>query len=197
MRDSEHKFINSAFLSELWAAHDLEEKKSYFKIPDVLIDQQIEDEYRHAKMLRKSIENYGIKPILDTKYAMQNIIYKSVCGLNLKNTYSSMDLFWSMHEIMEKRAIWNYKTFNLGGKSATYKSILKNILLDEKNHLKKKEISNPKSEHISKLDRWVHRIHFFKFYNRMNLLDSPKFWEDYFSDNLVKAEFDVIGSVKV
>ncbi len=184
----EHKFINSAYLSELWAAQDLEEKRNYFHQASLNIDKQIEDEYRHALMLKKGMTYLGYEPIEDVKFAMQNVIFKSVCNIDLKNSYSSPELFLITHEVMERRALWNYRTYRLGGTIDYYKDILNKIIEDEKGHVRNLVVTHPQGLLIQKADRWAHRQHLAKHYNKMNLLESSDFWNDYFSDSLIRPE---------
>lgn len=180
---TDHYFINSAYLSELWAAHDLQAKLNWgFRSSN--LTQQIDDELRHAEMLKKAMQTQGFEPIHDTKFAMQNVIYKKICALELSETFSSEQVFLGVHEIMEKRALWNYRTYIIGGNNNTYKKILAQIIKEEKAHFRNIDLSNPILESINKLDYWVYRSYIAKKYNNVDLLRCLDFWKDYFGKGL-------------
>lgn len=183
---NDHYFFNSAYLSELWAAQDLIEKRDSGLIAGGQVEEQIEDELRHARMLKNSMINFGFQPVEDLSFSMHEVIYHQICCIDLKAVYGSPVSFWGMHNIMEKRALWNYRTYLRGGRIDEYKSVLKKIIDDEKGHIKDLA-SNPIVDLIAQMDRWVYRIHLAQHYNKMDLIRCDSFWKDYFSGNLKKV----------
>lgn len=181
--NTDHYFINSAYLSELWAAHDLKAKAEFgFKSSNLA--QQIDDEFRHAEMLKKAMISHGFEPIHDLKFAMQNVIYKKICALDLSETYSNEQIFLGVHEITEKRALWNYKTYIRGGNNNMYKKILTQIIKEEQAHFRKIDLTNPVLESIHNLDYWVHRTYIGGKYNNFDLLRCLDFWKNYFGPGI-------------
>lgn len=179
---TDHYFINTAYLSELWAAQDIEEKIGAGLISKKEAQDQVDDEFRHAEMLRKMMLRFGFKPCDDVAYAMQNILYKSICELDLKKVEGDVLYFWGIHEVMETRAIWNYKSYTRGGRLEEYKKVLRIIVQDERSHFKSVDLSYPATKKVYDADRWLHRVYLYEKYNKMNLIQCPNFWTRYFSD---------------
>lgn len=185
--ENENHFINAAYLSELWAAEDLKRKLANGQI-DKSFSSQMDDEYRHAEMLRRSMRHCGYDYCDSIEYAMQNRLFKDLAGFDLTNYGENQFEYIQMHNVLERRAIVNYKGFCIGGKSETYRKLLRLIISDERSHIDKKTKKGPNSENIVfRLDQKIHRDILSKKYNRLNLLESPEFWSIYFSKN--KDEF--------
>jgi hypothetical protein len=176
----EYFFINSAYLSELWAFENLKQMYVNKKFVDEETYQQMIDEERHARMLRNILIQHNFNPIDELKFAMQEVLYKKVCHVDYSIYEHEKSEFSGMHTIMEKRAIWNYKTFLLGSKNDELKKVVRLIIKDEKQHIRKV----PKSKNLMELekqDRWLYRNYLYLKYNKMNLLQCLEFWEKYFS----------------
>ena len=105
----EHCFINSAFLSELWAAKDIKAKIDMGLISSDQAQAQLDDEYRHAEVLFKMMKKLDFAPCEDIQFAMQNVLYKRIMNVDLASVHGDQKYFWGIHEITEKRALFNYK----------------------------------------------------------------------------------------
>lgn len=181
-------FINSAYLSELWAVQDLKKKLDLNIGAKSLLEDQIADEIRHAQMLRNSLLNVGFSVCDDIRFAMQEVIHFHTALIDPKDVESQPELFWSFHEIMERRAIWNYRTCIVGGIAPAYRAVLKRIIKDEKGHLTGRPLYRDHAlvKRWIAADAWVFNHHIKQYYNNLNLLKSHQFWKDYYSDQLVK-----------
>lgn len=190
----EHCFINSAYLSELWAANDIAAKISSGLISKIDAQEQLDDEHRHADLLFKMMRKLGFSPSEDINFSMQNVLYKSTLKIDLSATNNDLSFFWGAHEVTEKRAIFNYKSYLLGGTIDSYKKILRVIINDERGHFKKINLKQDNINKIFKADKFLHRVHLYNHYNKMNLLRSKSFWIDYFSDNITPIPASTLES---
>ena len=192
----DHWWAESAYLSEWWAVWNLQMMAVHWNLGSEF-DSQIEDEIRHAQMFKdamaaedhyprtmwKNSEGYPI-------YAMQEVIYRNVCGLDLNQlTKHNVDMFKQVHELTERRAIWIYKTYLKGGMVERYKDVCREIIKDEKGHIHPR----PKSDNLIlnnliAVDRWAFLKFLPKHYNGMQLLLCTGFWNDYYAGELVTEE---------
>ncbi len=179
----DHRFLEIAYLSELWAAKDLQNKSGRYG--SSRLTNQIEDEYRHAEMLRRVMRQEGYTPCDDVSYAMQNVLFHDVGMVDLAETMKNQAVFEGVHEIMERRAIWCYRTYLAGGSVQRYKNVLRIIIQDERGHIFGVSMANPLLTAIKKLDSYLFRVHLPRHYNQMNLLKCDKFWHDYFDATIV------------
>jgi rubrerythrin len=202
--DCDHYWATSALLSEWWALLNLDHMAKEYKIYDELYDQ-IADEARHMTLLRGAMEAEGYEPPFTQQYvytpqgtrlehmvpmyAMQEVIYHSVCGIDLTQlTCHGVDMFKEVHEVTERRAVWIYKTYIKGGQIERYKDVCREIIEDERGHIHKRpNTKNPVMKNLHELDRWVFLKHLPRHYNGMQLLECAEFWDDYYTDNLTTA----------
>ena len=202
--DLDHYWATSALLSEWWAVINIEHMSREYDIYDEMYSQLC-DEVRHMTILREAMEaenyvppftqQYVYTPLgtrldhMTPKYSMQEVIYHSVCGINLAQlTCHGVDMFKEVHEVTERRAVWIYKTYIKGGKVERYKDVCRQIIEDEKGHIHKRpRTDNPVMKNLHDLDRWVFLKHLPAHYNGMQLLECPEFWDDYYTDNLTTA----------
>jgi hypothetical protein len=181
----DHSLIESAYLSELWAVQDIGEKLKLF--PSRALEKQLAEERFHVELLGNCLAAEGHLPRQETRWSMQEVIYRKVCLIDLGATAASEVLFRGVHEITERRAIWIYRTYLLGGTVERYKKALRRILHDERGHIHRDYPANDVLRHVRRMDQWVFRIHLFRHYNRMNLLQCPRFWADYYGRGLHPA----------
>jgi hypothetical protein len=87
---------------------------------------------------------------------------------------------------MEHRAIWNYRTAQIGGIRAPFDSVLKLIVKDEKSHLVDRPLNtqHPVVQNWIQRDRDVFMTKIRARYNNLDLLRSSEFWEDYYGNGL-------------
>ena len=186
----DHYLIESAYYSELWAVYDIQ-----WKIQNAGWDflqgsklnrfhLQLVEEKRHVCMLREAMKAEGYTPRDNTiKYAMQNVIFHNAGHFDLSVSVNS-DLFMFFHELMEKRAIWIYRTYLFGGTIERYKTVLQAIIKEEKEHLHNIKCDHRDAKHLIDVDRYLFYQALPKKYNNMNLLDCPEFWDDYYGNGL-------------
>lgn len=189
----DHYFIESAYYSELWALNDLRDKLQNsgwdFTEGSELdyIIPQIQDEQRHVAQTRNAMAAEGYTPRRnDDHFAMQYMIYKRAGTVDLSNTFHDYKLFRFMHEMLEKRAIWIYRTYLIGGKIESYKDLCRDIIRDEYGHLHELKYQSAGTNFFNYVDRKMFHRHLPKYYNRMNLVECPEFWVDYYGGNVVK-----------
>lgn len=185
----DNQFMESAYLSELWASYDIKNKIKQFgqQALDAGFQKQYEDELRHAQMIKSVmiIEcGYNYK-FSDVTFAMQIVIYHRLCGLDLSAiSGGSFEMFKQVHEITERRAIWIYKTYMWGGNNERYKTVLKQIMKEEEDHFRRENFSNKVIESVKIMDKWAYQKYLPKYYNGMNLLKCKQFWDDYYGKGL-------------
>ena len=184
--NAEHYYMHSGYVSELWAARDLESKRNQFDLD--FLPAQISDEYRHAELLLKALKTSGAPDFLlkceDTQYGLQKVIYNNVCMLDLAATGGSVSRFRAVHEMTEKRALRIYRTFLRGANSASYREAARQILEDEKGHLHNYHTDDVVMGHFTALDKWAFCDYLPRKYG-INLLDpSNRFWQAYYRQNL-------------
>lgn len=189
-QEGEVELLKTALCSELWAYESLNRMGSW--IDSFEIKDQAEDEFRHANMLEALILLSG-KPS-DKKSStdgMQTVLYQNVCGISLPKSDKREDIqfFFAFHEIMERRAIWIYKTLIRSTNNKIIKEILQQILKDEAGHIHKIPVSdNIKINNLIAADKWLFKYHLPRHYNNMKLTECPKFWEDYWNHNIIQAD---------
>jgi hypothetical protein len=182
----EAMFLNSAYLSELWAAIELEKSLNFgFSIETKLIESQIQDEYRHAKMIKRLLQENGFDVNEDLRFSMQQSLHLNL-SLFPEFNNSNPELIWGFHEIMERRAVWNYKTSLRLGFSEKFVPVLKKIIEDEKSHLGRHLVNwkNPTLTQWVTSEKDLFRRRIPKAYGLFDHLHNPKFWSDYYNQDL-------------
>lgn len=172
--------LHVSYISEKWAVEDLTWGQSHFGLD---LREQIQDEVDHSNVLRSLIEpnikNFPIDPN-DISFAFQEIIFKNTAGITLSKI-PNIEVFLQMHNIMEMRAAWIYKTVLRypGYIEENVRNALKKIIDDEKGHVHDVNIDHPLTKIIYDADKWLFKNHLKKF-NSLNLLESNEFWESYY-----------------
>lgn len=186
----EHCLIESGYLSELWAAIDIMAKKEKYreqnKTLDYSLEDQAQDEFKHARILKDALKAEGHTPRPGNtvyQYAMQEVIYRNFAGVHLDQT-NSFEEFLFMQETMEHRAVWIYKTYLKGGTINRYKDVINIIVEEEMPHLRGVQCDTDFARNVVAIDRHLFRNVLRKRYNNMNLLECPEFWEHYYGDGL-------------
>lgn len=182
----DHYFMEMAYASELWAAEDLLMKTKLF--PDPFYEQQMKDEIRHARMLKSAMANEGFFTNANSSLGIQNVFFKGLAGLDLTQTGLSEDDFAGTHQILERRAVWGYRTYLRGGRIQSYKKVLAVIIEEEREHLKPFKPTTDWQKKVASADRWIYRGHLQSRYNRLRLLDCPEFWDHYRSGSMPQSK---------
>lgn len=191
----EDAFINSAYLSELWAVKDLLRIKSEFPAAwNSFREEQLQDEIRHANLLLKVLKkNNGIH-IDSLSYSMQERLYKKYINLTLSDSPGASA---AVHNMTESRALWIYKTYKKFGKNPDYLSCVDEIVEDEKSHfqcnaslLTKEDFFLEKC--IKGIDKSLFRSLLPERYGKFLFL-SEKFWSDYYKGALFTSSTSSIS----
>jgi len=177
----EFAFLNSAYLSELWAVNDLLRfKKEYPNCWGLDRESQLIDEIKHANLLLNYLKDNNSFIIKDTKYSMQERLYRRF--FNLGQT-ENMKEFSTVHEMSEERAVWIYKTFLKINPESPAKSIINEILMDEKNHFKINDIVKTDTTFFLKgpaaVDKLLFRGYLPEKYGHQ-LFYNESFWVNYY-----------------
>jgi len=182
----EKSFLLSAMSSELWAASHI---KKFFNIGNInnlsfdreKVTNQIEDELSHSRSLEGILlikGSYALRK--EPRAGMQEILYKNIAGIIPPSIeYKDEEYFWDYHEIMEKRAIWIYKTVVRVTSCPIIKIVLNKIIKEEAGHINNKLSGNFRTKQLIQADEWLFKEYIPKEYGTLNLLDCDKFWEDY------------------
>ena len=179
----DHHFMEVSYWSELWAARDLRQKAARY--PSLKLNAQTEDEFRHAAMLVDAMRGEGHRLRGSLANAMQNAFFHRLGHLDLDGFGNeSEELFWGLHDVMERRAIWCYKTYLRGGKVERYKATIRRILQDEKGHITEATSRHPKVRHLRHVDAQVFRRYIPSHFRDLNLIARPEFWQSYFGGKL-------------
>jgi hypothetical protein len=178
---NDYYFVHISYLSELWAVQDLQWGAAEFGID---LSEHIQDEINHAKILKallKDLEDTRqlVKDVDDVSFSFQNIIFRNTGRFNLAK-FTNFNAFQQMHNIMERRAAWIYKTYVLGGSNEKIKKALRSIIDDEKGHVHDIQIDDFYARQIYELDQHLFLTQLRKKYNNLNLLKSDQFWNDYY-----------------
>lgn len=198
-KSNDDAFINSAYLSELWAIKDL------VRIRDLHPSQwssdkdiQLRDEVRHARLLRDQIKKNSDVFIDDIRYSMQERLYRKYINLNLTQTVSAAA---AVHNMTESRAVWIYKTYMKVGHNNEYKDCVSKIVMDEKQHFIVNSNSiNPLDNFLTSAllstDKLLFRKVLPSTYGAI-IFQSHSFWKDYYSEaNFLKThEKDTLSSL--
>lgn len=175
-------FINSAYLSELWASIDLIRCKKAGHAWSPEREIQLQDEVRHANALLNVLKSQTGILVKDLQFSMQEKLFKDKVNLSETNSIGDVSL---VHDITERRAVWIYKTYLKMATNPVYKSVITEILADEKNHfaVNKKEAHpdhTPYSKKVKKTDFLIFKEYLPSKYGQ-KLFSSSRFWEDYFN----------------
>ena len=187
-KNSDDAFINSAYLSELWASMDLLRcKKSGYNWSDER-EVQLQDEIRHSNILLNSLKSQTKVLVKNLNYSMQERLYKQRVNLSQSANIGEVS---HVHDVTERRAVWIYKTYLKMGNNPIYKVAVTEILADEKNHfaVNKKEahpIRSLYAEHVRNIDYSIFKNILPAKYGQQ-LFSSQNFWVDYYSG--AKNEF--------
>lgn len=189
-QQGEIELLKTAMCSELWAYTSLYDKYEVTKDENTL--SQAEDELKHFNMLKGLVLlNGGESDKESTILAMQHILYENVCGIKLPNPTNKDDneFFFLFHEIMERRAIWIYKTLILSTDNDIIKKVLRQILKDEAGHIHTiPKTNNIRVNNLVAADQWLFKEHLPNYYNNMKLTECERFWEDYWENNIIRAD---------
>lgn len=176
-------FINSAYLSELWAVSDLVRFKNNFPLYwNSGREKQLQDEVVHANLLLKALKNATDLIVVDTQFSMQERLYKKYFNLQ---SASSPEEHCIIHEMNESRAKWIYQTYLRRNDSSPYASILRKILKDEETHFNIDQTAMSASRFskngLTAIDRLLFRAYLpSKFGNQ--IFDNSDFWPWYFKN---------------
>lgn len=181
-RTADDAFINSAYLSELWAVKDLLRIKNEF--PDSwnsFREKQLQDEVRHASSLLKVLKVHHGSYVDNHAYSMQERLYKKLINLSLSQSPGASA---AVHNMTESRALWIYKTYKKFGKNSDYISCVNEIIEDEKDHfqcnasfLTKEDFFLEKC--IKAIDKSLFKSILPNQYGNLLFL-SHLFWDDYY-----------------
>lgn len=170
-------FVHISYLSELWAVRDLEWGQAYFGID---LNEQTEDERRHAAILKALLVRNGASQLGDDlDFAFQNVMFRNTARIDLSRI-PHRDVFLQMHNIMERRAVWIYRTYMRGGRDPEIKKVLTSLMEDEKGHTHDLDLSHEVTRTIHGTDQWLFGQHL-RRYNGLNLLACTDFWTDYYN----------------
>lgn len=187
---TDHLLINVAFVSELWAARDLEQKVAAGFAPKSL-QSQADDEYRHALLLAKCMKVNGFAPIEDLTLAIQEMLYKKVCLLDLAHSFQDYEVFTGIHQILERRAVWVYRTYCNGGRIDSYKKLLRQLIREERPHIHQRwRPEHPVVKNIALMDRWLHREFLPKQYGAFDSINNRRYWTEYYAGRIGRRDLN-------
>ncbi len=178
-------FINSAYLSELWAVHDLlKMKKMHASNWTKSRENQLQDEIKHANILLNALKESKVEIVYDLSFSMQERLYKKYIDLSCSTKICEFSI---VHEMTESRALWIYKTFLRINPQTKYKSLLLGIIDDEKNHFNlDPEISHndqfSKNAYFS-IDKIIFRKLLPQKYGN-KIFFNENFWTWYYSNSI-------------
>jgi len=180
MNENLKNLLHVSYISERWAVEDLTWGQEYFGLD---LRDQIQDEVDHSKILRALIEPHIDNFVVDPDnilFAFQEIMFKNTARIVLSKI-TNLEVFLQMHNIMEMRAAWIYKTVLRypGDIGDDVRNSLTKIIDDEKGHVHDVKIDHPLTKIIHDADRWLFKSHLKKF-NSLNLLESDDFWHAYY-----------------
>jgi hypothetical protein len=181
-------FLNSGYLSELWAVQDLLKVKNAH--PDQWTNKreiQLQDEVRHARILLDQLKKAQSPIVCDLKFSMQERLYKPFVDLSKTQTIEESA---AVHDLTERRATWIYKTFLRLSQNQEFIAVCKQIMNDEKNHFEVNasvQCSPVLRSSLNGIDRFLFRKHLPEKYGRIMLL-SQKFWSDYYDGAIFLKE---------
>ncbi|MFP5520669.1 MAG: hypothetical protein ACLGGX_12250 [Bdellovibrionia bacterium] len=181
-KDLDSAFINSAYLSELWAVQDLLRFKQDHPLEwSSEREKQLQDEVKHAASLLDCLRKQRVEVEMDVSYSMQERLYSKYINLSLARTPEEHAI---LHEMTEGRAVWIYKTYLKLRPDSPYKGALLQILEDEKNHFHLDNLSSAGSDFLFKslkaIDRMLFREVLPQKYGR-KIFENQNFWEWYYS----------------
>ncbi len=185
--ECEIKFLNSAYLSELWAARDLESFLAFCpKEMASQVENQIEDEYRHSAQIKRSILNAGFPVEEDLTLSMQKNLHFRFGIVPEKSYLQDHALLVGFHELMERRAVWNYRTALRTGMDKQFHSLLKQILQDEKSHIDgfSANWAHPTLQLWKNQEYEFFRTRLPRAYGLGDHVHNTNFWDHYFKRSL-------------
>jgi hypothetical protein len=175
-------FLNTAYLSELWAVKDLVRIKKLFpKSWNADREQQLNDESNHARLLLNELKKNSKVIVEDLAFSMQERLYRKYINLSESNSISASGI---VHNMTEARALWIYKTYLKVGTNQEYKNCILNIIEDEKRHF----IYNTDcidqqdgflTASIRSVDKAIFRTILPMQFGRI-IFNSEKFWNNYY-----------------
>jgi hypothetical protein len=177
-------FLNSAYLSELWAVKDLIRIKNLFpKNWSTDREQQLNDEVRHARLLLNELKKNSKVIVEDLAFSMQEKIYRKYINLSSYNTMSSSGI---VHNMTEARALWIYKTYLKVGNNQEYKDCIVGIIEDEKKHfIYNTDVIDQQDSFfktaINSIDKAIFRTILPMQFGRV-IFNSDNFWKKYYTD---------------
>ncbi len=174
-------FINSAYLSELWAVQDLLKLKNNYKLFwNAGREKQLQDEINHARILLDALKISSKTVITDLAYSMQERLYRKHFNLSLCHSVEQHAL---IHDMTESRAIWIYKTYMKINPNSKYNNIFRQILNDEQNHFNIDDSINQNSEFtkasLKAVDRLIFRAYLPEKYGA-RIFENEEFWNWYY-----------------
>ena len=178
---SHEAFINSAYLSELWAVKDLLKfKQNHPEVWSPAREDQLQDEVVHARSLLNLLKDLQSPIVSDLSFSMQERLYKKYFDLNLCERPEDHCL---IHQVTERRAFWIYKTYLRNHPNSPYAATFERILRDEANHFEVDDIANKSSpffkEGIKGTDRILFRGLLPQKYGS-KIFESTAFWSWYY-----------------
>jgi len=177
-------FLNTAYLSELWAVRDLVRiKKEFADCWNEDREKQLNDEARHARLLLDQLKMRSSFVVHDISYSMQERLYRKYINLGATESASAAAV---VHNMTESRALWIYRTYMKLGKVEAYKKCIAEIIEDEKTHFitNASEI-NPADNFLAASLRAIDKALFRTIlpYKYGNLIfNSIDFWQEYYVD---------------
>ena len=171
--------MNAIYLSEKWAAMDLERIKLLWPLEwNEEKEMQLKDEWRHANMCLNALELHSKIISHDVRFAMQEKLYELFINMR------AMDIptFNAIQETMEARAVWVFKTYHRIGENQLYKNVYQNILRDEERHqlLYIDLEPTPFFKELKKVDRFIFRKFLPMNFGSMMFKSEP-LWKWYYS----------------
>lgn len=186
-------FLNHSYLSEEWLRTLLlDYRENFASAWNSDLEQQLQDEERHARMCRNILLQRACLITDDTKYSLAEVFYKGVGGLDLRVVHSD----WQLNAIcllIERRAHFLYKMYLRYGRDEEYKKIIAMILEDEMRHNvvhdeQVRKTNSPYYLSLQSMDRFVFGDYLNKKYlstqSGRHVFLNVEFWRDIFNDKI-------------
>lgn len=175
--------INSAYLSEEWAVQSiLIMKDRYPNEWTTELDLQLEDEFRHSKIIKAVLTKHSPIVVDNLKFAMQEVLYQRICGLTAQFDYhaTSFSAFTDLMWVMERRALWIYLMYNRIGNNDDYKKVFRSIIEDEKTHIHKQPEPSVYFDIVRKADSYIFNKYIPLTFTSNSFVQSG-FWQWYYA----------------
>lgn len=192
-------FLNSAYLSELWAVQDLIRiKKKFSSQWTDGKEKQLNDETRHARLLLNLLHETGSAVVYSLKYSMQERLYRPYLDLSTASTLSESSI---VHNMTESRALWIYKTYLKIRPESSFKNTIESIIEDEKGHFECNDFLIEESDLFLKktlqaVDKLIFREVLPNTYGRL-VYQNLQFWENYYKDCVFEKNYEKIETAQI